>query len=145
MAHFSEHKLEGRDHLEDLRIDERTILKCIIKKLTARLWTGFVWIWIGSRGRSNVVGIATRLRAALFGVQVLVGGRDIYFLQNVKTGSYSVGTGTLTRGHIGQGVKLNTHIHLVPRLRMSGAVPLLPLHAFITWTSKTFLSGGGTW
>jgi len=27
----------------------------------------------------------------------------------------------------------HSHLHLVPKLRMSGAVPLLPLHAFIMW------------
>jgi len=26
----------------------------------------------------------------------------------------------------------------VPRLRMSGAIPLLPLHAFMAWTGKHF-------
>jgi len=35
------------------------------------------------------------------------------------------------------GVKLTAHLHLVPRLRMSGAVPLLPLHAFMVWTRIT--------
>jgi hypothetical protein len=31
---------------------------------------------------------------------------------------------------------LITHAHLVPRLRMSGALPLLPLYAFIEWTER---------
>jgi hypothetical protein len=38
----------------------------------------------------------------------------------------------------GCGVKLTTHLHLVPNLRMSGAIPLLLLHAFITMTAKMF-------
>jgi hypothetical protein len=29
-------------------------------------------------------------------------------------------------GKVAKGMKLTTHVHLVPRLRMSGAVPLLP-------------------
>ena len=33
-------------------------------------------------------------------------------------------------------MKLITHLHLVPRLGMSGAVPLLPVYAFMTWTRK---------
>jgi hypothetical protein len=37
----------------------------------------------------------------------------------------------------GRGVKLTTHLHLVPRLRVSGAIPLLPLYAFMPWTCKT--------
>jgi len=27
----------------------------------------------------------------------------------------------------------HSHLHLVPKLRMNGTVPLLPLHAFIMW------------
>jgi hypothetical protein len=34
-------------------------------------------------------------------------------------------------------VKLTTHLHLVPRLRIGGAVPVFPLYAFITWTRTT--------
>jgi len=30
------------------------------------------------------------------------------------------------------GTMLNTHLHLTPRLRMSGSTPLLTLHAFIS-------------
>jgi hypothetical protein len=36
------------------------------------------------------------------------------------------------------GVQLSTHIHLVPRLKMSGAIPLLPLYAFMALTGKEF-------
>jgi len=28
-------------------------------------------------------------------------------------------------------VKLTTHLHLVPRLRMGGVIPLLPINAFM--------------
>jgi len=38
----------------------------------------------------------------------------------------------------GWGVKLTTHLHLVPKLRMSGGIPVLPLHAFIALTGKKF-------
>ena len=37
----------------------------------------------------------------------------------------------------GRGVDLTTHIHLVPRLRISGAIPLHPLYAFMVWTVST--------
>jgi len=37
-----------------------------------------------------------------------------------------VGTGVLFRGYGGRGVKLAAHLHLLPRLRMGGAIPLLP-------------------
>jgi hypothetical protein len=43
--------LHGRDHLEDSGMDGRIILICILKKLGIRVWTGFNWLRIGSRGR----------------------------------------------------------------------------------------------
>ena len=32
---------------------------------------------------------------------------------------------------------LTTQIHLASRLRMSGAVPIFPLYAFMAWTGTT--------
>jgi len=55
--------------------------------------------------------------------------------KTVQTGSgahrasYSVGNGVTSRG-----MKLTTHLHLVLRLRMSGAAPLLPVYTFMAWT-----------
>ena len=37
----------------------------------------------------------------------------------------------------GQGMKLNTRLHLVLWIRMNGAVPLFFVYAFIPWTGKT--------
>jgi len=37
-------------------------------------------------------------------------------------------------------VKLSSHFHLVPRLRISGAVPLLPLYTFMALTRKLMLT-----
>jgi len=39
------------------------------------------------------------------------------------------------RGYSGPGVKLNTHLHLAPSLRMIGAIPPLPKYAFVAWCS----------
>ena len=33
-------------------------------------------------------------------------------------------------------VKVNTHLHLVPMLRMSGTMPPLPHYAFMVWTGR---------
>jgi hypothetical protein len=33
-------------------------------------------------------------------------------------------------------MQLTTDIHLVPRLGISGDIPLLPLYAFMAWTLK---------
>jgi len=51
------------------------------------------------------------------------------------SGAYPASFSMGARIH-GQGMKLTTHLHLVPRLSMSGAVPLLPIYAFIAWTGK---------
>jgi hypothetical protein len=42
-------------------------------------------------------------------------------------------------GVISWGLKLTTYLHLVPRLRMSGAIRLLPLYAFMAWAGTTVL------
>ena len=36
-------------------------------------------------------------------------------------------------------VKLTTHTNQVPRLRMCGATPLFPLHAFTAWSGQLYL------
>jgi hypothetical protein len=36
-------------------------------------------------------------------------------------------------------MKLTTYFHLVPRLRMSGAIRVLPPYAFMAWTGTTLL------
>ena len=38
---------------------------------------------------------------------------------------------------ISQGMRLTTYLHLVPRLRMSGAIPPLPLNACMVCVGKT--------
>jgi len=38
-----------------------------------------------------------------------------------------------------RGVTFTTDHPLVPRLRMSGGKPVIPLYAFMTWTGKLFL------
>jgi len=44
-------KSEGEDHFEYLRIEERIILKYILKKYSGRLRAEFIWLRIGtSRG-----------------------------------------------------------------------------------------------
>jgi len=52
-------------------------------------------------------------------------------------GSRSMGTAVLSRGYGGPDVKLTAHLHPVSKLRMSGALPLLPLYAFTARTRLT--------
>jgi hypothetical protein len=63
-------------------------------------------------------------------VQILVGKCPDW------SGAYSSSCSMVTRCHW-PGRKLTAHLHLLPRLRMSGSVPLLPIYAFIDWTGKT--------
>jgi hypothetical protein len=48
-----------------------------------------------------------------------------------------VGSGALSQGYSRQGMKLTTHLYLVLRLRMSGAVPLFPLYVLMVQAGTT--------
>jgi hypothetical protein len=41
---------KGRDHFEDLGVDGRIRSKRTLKKLGGRVWTGFIWLRIGTSG-----------------------------------------------------------------------------------------------
>jgi len=43
--------LKGRDQLEDLAIDGRIILEWILGKHSGKVWTGYIWLRIGTSGR----------------------------------------------------------------------------------------------
>jgi hypothetical protein len=42
--------LKGRDHSEQIEVDEKIILKWILEKYGLRVWTGFVWLRIRAGG-----------------------------------------------------------------------------------------------
>jgi hypothetical protein len=42
--------LKGRDHCEDLGVDGRIILECMLGKYGERVWTGFMWFRIETSG-----------------------------------------------------------------------------------------------
>jgi hypothetical protein len=46
-------------------------------------------------------------------------------------------TGFFPQRLSGQGVKLTTHLHLMAKFKMSGAIPLLPLYVVMAWTGTT--------
>jgi hypothetical protein len=83
-----------------------------------------------------VTGVATMLRAGCSGFRMPVGASVFSRHQNFQTrfgthlDSYSVATWVLLPRKDGWGVNETTHLHLVPRLSMSGAVRLIPLYTY---------------
>jgi hypothetical protein len=82
------------------------------------------------------------IRVVWLGVRVPVGAGNFSLHQRVQTGSgahqasYPTGTRALSLGvKRGRGVKLTTHLHLVPRSRMRRDIPSLPQYAFMAWCS----------
>jgi hypothetical protein len=43
--------MEETDHFGDLRVSRRIMSVWILKKEDVRVWTGFIWLRIGSCGR----------------------------------------------------------------------------------------------
>jgi len=43
--------LKGKDYFKDPGVDGRIVLKCILEKLDGKVWTGFIALRIGTRGR----------------------------------------------------------------------------------------------
>jgi len=43
-------KPEGRDHLEDPGVDGSLILRWIFRKWDVRVWTGSMWLRVGTGG-----------------------------------------------------------------------------------------------
>jgi hypothetical protein len=42
---------KGRNHLEDLDIDGKLLLELILEKWDGKVWTGCIWLRIGTSGR----------------------------------------------------------------------------------------------
>jgi hypothetical protein len=43
--------LRERDQLEDVGVDGRILLQWILEKSVGMVWTGFIWLRIGTSGR----------------------------------------------------------------------------------------------
>ena len=75
--------------------------------------------------------IPVRISNQVEAFTVGTGTRLLFVVQNVQSRSevhpvsFPVVTGAISRGRRGRGVKLNAHLHLAPRLGMSGARTLL--------------------
>lgn len=81
-----------------------------------------------------VVCIVTSLQAGGSGVWFVAGGRTVFFSSkfHLPLSGYQVSS---------PGMKLATHRHLLPRLRIGGAVPPLLLCVFVVWSWVYY----GTW
>jgi hypothetical protein len=70
---------------------------------------------------ASIQTFSTRLGAGRSGFRIPTGAGVFSVLQNVRIASevhlatYSTGTMVLARGYSGLGVKLSTHLHLVPK------------------------------
>jgi len=93
-----------------------------------------------TRIRVSAVSMATWLWAGRSGVRIPFGDRDCFLIRNVQFASmvhpiaYSGVTGLPAQGSGGWGLILTSHLHAVPSLRMSGALPLLTLYACLACT-----------
>jgi len=79
------------------------------------------------------------------GVRFLSEARICSPRHRVQTGSgahsafHPIGTRTVSLGvKWGWEVKRTTHLHILPRLRIPGAVPSLPRHVFMAWCLVTY-------
>jgi hypothetical protein len=91
----------------------------------------------------GVVGIVARVRDGPFVVRISAGATGFLFSKTVHTALGPTQPpiqwvhGFLSRGSSDRGVKLTTHLRVVPRLWMSGDEPRLSLCAFMAWAGKT--------
>jgi hypothetical protein len=63
-------------------------------------------------------------------------GHHVQNIYNIQNSTHKI---FISRFSSGRGVKLTTHLRLVPRLRMSRAIPLLHLYVSMVRTGKFYI------
>jgi len=98
---------------------------------------------MNSGSRDSVIGTQTMRKVGNSGVHIQVGARDFCPKRPQRlwgpTSPRFNGYWVISRRQNAQGEKLTMHLHLVPKLRISGAIPPLPLHVFMAWEGKSFI------
>jgi len=83
------------------------------------------------------------LKAGNSGVRIQIGARDFCPKRPERlwgpTSLLFNGYRVISRRQNAQGKKLTIHLHLVPRLKINGAIPPILLHAFMAWEGKSFI------
>jgi hypothetical protein len=83
--------------------------------------------------------IATKLQAGFSGVWFPSQAREFSFPQKPPDRpSNSPCLPSFARRYSDQGMDLAVYLHLVSKLRISGTIFLLSLHALMAWAAKTF-------
>ena len=88
--------------------------------------------------RDNVVGIATTLWNGRNRVWIPVGTRNFVFSRNVQTDSRATQSLVQWTPWFFTVCKATIHFHLMPRLRISGTIPLLPHVCFYSMDRGSF-------
>jgi hypothetical protein len=82
---------------------------------SAGLWSGWSWVWVLAGAGNSLI-------------------HCVWSGSGAHPASYPVGTrGSFSGGKVARGMKLTTHLHLVLRSRMRGAIPPLFQHNFMAW------------
>jgi hypothetical protein len=105
--------------------------------------TNFKPLFFRFKSRYSAVSRASRQRHGRYGVRIPGGSRDFLLLKKfrahceVNIVSHQMGNMFFSGGVDRRSVMLSIHPHLAPTLRMSGAIHLLPLDTFMSWTGMT--------
>jgi len=104
-------------------------------KLRNSAFLGRATLFFWTRG--TVVGTETRQRGGRSVVRIPVYTRD-FFPSPLRLYRLWALPSRLAMGNWGsfRGHKVVIHLHLVSRLRMTGAIPPLPQYAFMSWTGR---------